>query len=197
MRSIEIRRQALAQISKPKLEDYLANCDKRTLDLVASFQRAMVEDLVGKTLAAARACDVATLFVTGGVAANQRIAQHVRAGRRAGRLARIFSLAAALHRQRRHDCGCGLSQISGRRFCCDGFFRRGGSAVALVSSFECLKLTSLICQLPSSCPPPAHGFSPSPHPGPFPAGLRCRYLCRWRSWRVFPFRRSRWRGPQQ
>ncbi len=38
--SIEIRRQALANISKPKLEDYLANCDQQTLDLVASFQRA-------------------------------------------------------------------------------------------------------------------------------------------------------------
>ena len=68
--SIEARSQALANISEPKLEDYLANCDRQTLDLIASFQRAMVEDLVGKTLAAARACDVATLFVTGGVAAN-------------------------------------------------------------------------------------------------------------------------------
>jgi N6-L-threonylcarbamoyladenine synthase len=42
---------------------------------VASFQRAIVEDLVGKTLAAARACDVATLFVTGGVAANHELRQ--------------------------------------------------------------------------------------------------------------------------
>jgi N6-L-threonylcarbamoyladenine synthase len=71
--SIEIRRRALAGISKPKLEDYLANCDQKTLDLIASFQRAMVEDLVAKTLAAARACDVATLFVTGGVAANNEL----------------------------------------------------------------------------------------------------------------------------
>jgi tRNA N6-adenosine threonylcarbamoyltransferase len=72
-RSIELRRAALAKISKPKLEDYLANCDKKTLDLVASFQRAIVEDLVGKTLAAARAYDVSTLFVTGGVAANNEL----------------------------------------------------------------------------------------------------------------------------
>jgi N6-L-threonylcarbamoyladenine synthase len=71
--SIEKRREILAKTQKPKLEDYLANCDKRTLDLVASFQRAMVEDLVGKTLAAARAYDVATLFVTGGVAANDEL----------------------------------------------------------------------------------------------------------------------------
>lgn len=70
---IELRRRALANILRPKLEDYLANCDRRTLDLVASFQRAMVEDLVGKTLSAARAYDVATLLVTGGVAANSEL----------------------------------------------------------------------------------------------------------------------------
>jgi N6-L-threonylcarbamoyladenine synthase len=68
--SIESRRRSLASIPKPKLEDYLALCDRKTLDLVASFQRAIVTDLVGKTLAAGRAYDVATLFVTGGVAAN-------------------------------------------------------------------------------------------------------------------------------
>ena len=73
--SIEARCKALVAISKPKLEDYLANCDQQTLDLVASFQRAMVEDMAGKTLAAARACDVATLFVTGGVAANNELRQ--------------------------------------------------------------------------------------------------------------------------
>jgi N6-L-threonylcarbamoyladenine synthase len=73
--AIEARRQALARISKPSLEDYVSLCDKLTLDLVASFQRAIVEDLVGKTLAAARAYDVATLFVTGGVAANQELRQ--------------------------------------------------------------------------------------------------------------------------
>jgi len=73
--SIEIRRQVLANIAKPRLEDYLENCDKMTLDLVASFQQAMVEDLVTKTLTAATAYDVATLFVTGGVAANHHLRQ--------------------------------------------------------------------------------------------------------------------------
>jgi N6-L-threonylcarbamoyladenine synthase len=71
--SIEMRRRALAALTKPKPEDYLANCDQQTLDLVASFQRAMVEDLVEKTLAAAREYDAATLFVTGGVAANNQL----------------------------------------------------------------------------------------------------------------------------
>ncbi len=73
--SIEARRRALASIPKPELQDYLAACDRQTLNLVASFQRAMVDDLVGKTLAAARQCDVATLFVTGGVAANNELRQ--------------------------------------------------------------------------------------------------------------------------
>jgi N6-L-threonylcarbamoyladenine synthase len=73
--SIEARRKALAEIGKPKLEDYLHHCDHKTLNLVASFQRALIGDLVMKTLAAARACNVATLFVTGGVAANNELRQ--------------------------------------------------------------------------------------------------------------------------
>jgi len=73
--AIEARRLTLAKIPRPRLEDYVSHCDQRTLDLVASFQRAIVEDLVGKTLAAAGAYDVATLFVTGGVAANHELRQ--------------------------------------------------------------------------------------------------------------------------
>ena len=71
--SVEARRKALAATPKSKLDDVRAHCDQLTLDLVASFQRAIVDDLVSKTLAAAEACDVATLFVTGGVAANQEL----------------------------------------------------------------------------------------------------------------------------
>jgi N6-L-threonylcarbamoyladenine synthase len=73
--SVDARRRALAAIPKPTLADYLAHSDQLTLDLVASFQRAMVEDLLGKTLAAAEAHQVATVLVTGGVAANQELRQ--------------------------------------------------------------------------------------------------------------------------
>ena len=73
--SIEARRKALARISKPGVDDYLAHCNQQTLDLIASFQRAIVDDLVRKTLAAASQCGVATLFVTGGVAANNELRQ--------------------------------------------------------------------------------------------------------------------------
>jgi N6-L-threonylcarbamoyladenine synthase len=71
--TIAERRKAISAIPQPKFEDYLSRCDRQTLDLVASFQRAMVEDLARKTLAAARAYNVETLFVTGGVAANQEL----------------------------------------------------------------------------------------------------------------------------
>jgi len=74
-KSIDVRRQATLAIAQPMAANYLPLCDQETLDLVASFQRAMVEDLVGKTLAAARACNAATLFVTGGVAANKHLRQ--------------------------------------------------------------------------------------------------------------------------
>jgi len=71
--AIERRRNALAAIPRPTLEDYIALCDRQSLDLIASFQRTMVEDLVGRTLAAARECQAATLLVTGGVAANSEL----------------------------------------------------------------------------------------------------------------------------
>jgi N6-L-threonylcarbamoyladenine synthase len=71
--AIAKRQQELANISKPTVEDLLRLCDQITLDLVASFQRALVDDLVSKTLNAVRECNVATLFVTGGVAANSQL----------------------------------------------------------------------------------------------------------------------------
>jgi len=71
--AIEARRRALADIGDPTIEDRLRLCDRQTLNLVASFQRTMVSDLVMKTLAAAREHEVRTLFVSGGVAANQEL----------------------------------------------------------------------------------------------------------------------------
>jgi len=70
---IEQRRRALAGLTTRSPADYLAVCDRQTLDLVASFQRAVTDDLVSKTLLAAREHNVATLFVTGGVAANSEL----------------------------------------------------------------------------------------------------------------------------
>jgi tRNA N6-adenosine threonylcarbamoyltransferase len=73
--SIEARRRVMASAVQPGAEDFRAQCDSKTLDLIASFQRAVVEDLVAKTLAAARGCQAQTLFITGGVAANSELRQ--------------------------------------------------------------------------------------------------------------------------
>lgn len=69
------RQQALAANGKPGPKDVLPLCDQKTLDLAASFQRAVVNDLVAKTLHAADEQNVRSIFVTGGVAANSELRQ--------------------------------------------------------------------------------------------------------------------------
>ncbi len=71
--SIEERRTAIAGIHAPKADDYLRHLDQLTLDLIASFQEAVVQDLVRKTLRAAERFEVESLIVSGGVASNSRL----------------------------------------------------------------------------------------------------------------------------
>ncbi len=71
--AITERRRSLSALSTPTSEDRRRVTDQTTLDLIASFQRAMVEDLVEQTLAAATDLSAATLLVTGGVAANSEL----------------------------------------------------------------------------------------------------------------------------
>jgi N6-L-threonylcarbamoyladenine synthase len=73
--AIVARQQALAVNPRPGTQDVLPLCDQKTLDLAASFQRAVVNDLVAKTLHAADEQNVRTIFVTGGVAANSELRQ--------------------------------------------------------------------------------------------------------------------------
>jgi N6-L-threonylcarbamoyladenine synthase len=54
-------------------EDALALCPQETLDLVASFQHAVVGDLMKKTFAAAESLGATRILVTGGVAANREL----------------------------------------------------------------------------------------------------------------------------
>jgi N6-L-threonylcarbamoyladenine synthase len=52
-------------------EEALALCPQPTLDLIASFQHAVIGDLMKKTFAAAESLGAARILVTGGVAANR------------------------------------------------------------------------------------------------------------------------------
>jgi tRNA N6-adenosine threonylcarbamoyltransferase len=71
--AIDQRRRLLAEATTPSREQVLAACNRQTLDLVASFQRSVVGDLVSKTFGAARDHNVATILVSGGVAANSEL----------------------------------------------------------------------------------------------------------------------------
>ena len=73
----ESRREALFTgpdaPAHPTVEDALAQCDPQTLDLIASFQYAVVGDLMKKTFAAAESLGARRILVTGGVAANRSL----------------------------------------------------------------------------------------------------------------------------
>jgi len=71
--SIVKRRQALMNTPNPQPEDFVPHLDPLTLDLIASFQEAVVKDLATKTLRAAEELEVDSLLVTGGVASNERL----------------------------------------------------------------------------------------------------------------------------
>ena len=69
--SIAARRQQLTPETKPAA--VIPLCDQQTLDLLASFQRAVVDDLKRKTFAAAEHYGAHALLVSGGVAANREL----------------------------------------------------------------------------------------------------------------------------
>jgi N6-L-threonylcarbamoyladenine synthase len=64
----------LAAGRAPQTQDEaLALCPQPTLDLIASFQHAVVGDLMKKTFAAAESIHAGRILVTGGVAANREL----------------------------------------------------------------------------------------------------------------------------
>ncbi len=66
--------RVLANFHPPQSrEEALALCPQPTLDLIASFQHAIIGDLMKKTLGAAESQHVARILVTGGVAANSEL----------------------------------------------------------------------------------------------------------------------------
>jgi N6-L-threonylcarbamoyladenine synthase len=66
---IEARQAALGR-GERSVDALRALCDAETLGLISSFQRAVIDDLVHRTLAAAEQHAVRTILVSGGVAAN-------------------------------------------------------------------------------------------------------------------------------
>jgi N6-L-threonylcarbamoyladenine synthase len=75
--AIEKRRSLLAATPERKPAEAVELLDRQTLDLIASFQAAVVGNLIRQTLAAAEACDVRGLLISGGVAANRELRQRL------------------------------------------------------------------------------------------------------------------------
>lgn len=73
--SIAERAAALAQLPSPSAHQARELCDQPTLDLIASFQRAVVDNLITRTLLAAERYGAQTVLVSGGVAANRELRQ--------------------------------------------------------------------------------------------------------------------------
>jgi N6-L-threonylcarbamoyladenine synthase len=71
--SIEARRAALAALPNPQPADALPLCDRRTRDLIASFQRSVIDDLRRKTFRAAETFNADRILISGGVAANREL----------------------------------------------------------------------------------------------------------------------------
>jgi N6-L-threonylcarbamoyladenine synthase len=75
--AIEKRRSLLAATPERKPAEAVELLDRQTLDLIASFQAAVVGNLIRQTLAAAEAFDVRGLLISGGVAANRELRQRL------------------------------------------------------------------------------------------------------------------------
>ncbi len=73
--SIEMRRQSLTANPDLKPSEATTLCDQQALDLIASFQSAVIGNLIRQTFAAAEAFGARGLLVSGGVAANRELRQ--------------------------------------------------------------------------------------------------------------------------
>ena len=67
------RREDAIHAGHRKLDELLPLCSSQTLGLVREFQNAVVRDLVERTMTAAEQCNVGTILVSGGVAANSQL----------------------------------------------------------------------------------------------------------------------------
>ena len=67
---IGARRAMLAANPHPSAEQWLSVTPKATLDLLASFQRTVIEELLKRAVRSAEEIDARTLIISGGVACN-------------------------------------------------------------------------------------------------------------------------------
>jgi len=86
----EARRAWRQSAGRVTADEVRAQCSPATLDLVASFQNAVITDLVERTLAAAEGARVPTILVSGGVACNSLLRTRFAKAARAEALEAFF-----------------------------------------------------------------------------------------------------------
>jgi len=78
---IERRRRLLRSGAQPTDEEWLAVTPKETLDLLASFQATVIEELLRRAVSSADAIGARSLIVSGGVACNSGLRAAARSAR--------------------------------------------------------------------------------------------------------------------
>jgi N6-L-threonylcarbamoyladenine synthase len=78
---IEARRALLKRALRPTVDQWLAVTPKATLDLVASFQWTVIEELLRRVRITAQTTGARALIISGGVAANQGLRRAAQAER--------------------------------------------------------------------------------------------------------------------
>ncbi len=78
---IDARRAVLRERPQPAVEEWLTVTPPRTLDLLASFQHAVIAELLTRAAAAAERIDARAMIVSGGVACNAGLRAAARSAR--------------------------------------------------------------------------------------------------------------------
>jgi N6-L-threonylcarbamoyladenine synthase len=78
---IDVRRALLRERSEPSVEEWLSVTPPLTLDLLASFQRAVIAELLTRAAASAERIGARAMIVSGGVACNEGLRAAARSAR--------------------------------------------------------------------------------------------------------------------
>ncbi len=78
---IQARRQLRERVKRPTLEEWLQVTSQQTLDLLASFQKTVIEELLRRLELAAEQGGVRSIVISGGVAANRGLRRAAESGR--------------------------------------------------------------------------------------------------------------------
>jgi tRNA N6-adenosine threonylcarbamoyltransferase len=78
---IAARRALLASNAKPSVEEWLAVTPRATLDMLASFQATVIEELLKRAVRSAEEIDAKSVIISGGVACNSGLRLAARGAR--------------------------------------------------------------------------------------------------------------------